>query len=174
MKNILLITPLYPVPSSNNKSTQVCHFFARDWKKMGNNVISIHFQHEYPWAWHMLIKLFGKKINHKLDGIFYGDSLKKTQSYTMDGVPVYRMPVSKLLPGRFPRRSLRKFRKELKQILEENAFVPDVIVGHMLSIEVIPYVNEIYHTKTCMVSHGEPINKKRYPKYKQLIDSYDL
>lgn len=174
MKNILLITPLYPVPSSDNKSTQVCHFFARDWKKMGYNVISIHFQHEYPWAWHMLIKLFGKKINHKLDGIFYGDSMKKTQSYTMDGVPVYRMPVLKLLPGRFPKRSLRRFRKELKQILEKNAFVPDVIVGHMLSIEVIPYINELYHTKTCMVSHGEPVNKKRYPEYKQLIDSYDL
>lgn len=174
MKNILLITPLYPVPSSDNKSTQVCHFFARDWKKMGYNVISIHFQHEYPWAWHMLIKLFGKKINHKLDGIFYSDSLKKTQSYTMDGVPVYRMPVSKLIPGRFPKRSLKKFRKDLKQILEKKAFVPDIIVGHMLSIEVIPYVNELYQTKTCMVSHGEPINKKRYPKYKQLIDSYDL
>ena len=174
MKNILLISPLYPIPSSDNRTTQVCHFFARDWKRIGYNVISIHFQHEYPWAWHMLIKLFGNKINHRLDGIFYGDRLKKAEHYTMDGVHVYRMPVSKLFPGRFPKRSLKQFRKELKQILENNSFVPDLIVGHMLSIDVIPYINELYHAKTCMVSHGEPINKKRFPEYRQLIDSYDL
>lgn len=174
MKNILLITPLYPIPSSNNKSTEVCHYFARDWKKMGYNVIAIHSQHEYPIAWHMLIKWFGKRINHKLDGIFYSERLKKTEHYLMDDVPVYRMPVKKMLPGRFPKCSLRRFRKELKRILDEKAFIPDVIVGHMLSIEVIPYVNEVYHTKTCMVSHGESINRKRYPEYKQLIESYDL
>lgn len=174
MKNILLITPLYPIPSPDNQTTKVCHFFARDLRRIGCNVISVHFQHEYPWIWHLLIKLFGDKINHKLDGIFYAERLKRTEQYTMDGVPVYRVPVVKLLPGRFSKRSLIKFRNELKQILDSNDFVPDIIVGHMLSIEVIPFVNELYHTKTCLVSHGEPINIKRYPEYKCLIDSYDV
>lgn len=176
MKRILLITPLYPIPYPENNTTGVCHSFAKEWIRQGYDVLVIHFQPVHCLAWHLLIRLFGRQIsNYVGGGNFYSKKLRKTEYYTMDGVPVFRVPVYNFIPhGRFPARSVGKFISETLDILKAKDFAPDAILGHMLPLEVIPLLNEHLHTRTFMVEHGVPKKlKERYPEYKDLILSYD-
>lgn len=176
MKNILMVTPLYPLPTKENNCTYVCHFFTREWVKMGYNVVVIHSQPVHCWAWHLLVKFFGKSLKNIMGGgNYYARRIKHTEHYDMDGVQVYRVPIFVFIPhGRYPLKSVTKFVAETCQILEENQFTPDCIVGHMTAIELIPEINKRYHAKTAMVAHGA-LNKlkDRYPDWDSLIDSYD-
>ncbi|MBO6169578.1 MAG: glycosyltransferase family 4 protein [Bacteroidales bacterium] len=177
MENILLITPLYPIPSPDNNATDVCHSFAKEWVKCGYNVLVIHLQGVYCFAWHLLIRMFGKQIANMVGGgNFYPRPIKQTEHYVMDGVPVYRVPVYNLIPhGRFPERSVQKFTAEVLDILRQNDFTPHVITGHMLPYEFIPRINKSFGAVTCLVEHGIPKKiKKRYPDYESLINSYTL
>ena len=176
MKNILMVTPLYPLPTKENNCTYVCHFFTREWVKMGYNVVVIHSQPVHCWAWHLLVRLFGKILRNIVGGgNYYARKIKHTEHYDMDGVKVYRVPIYNFIPhGRYPQQSVTKFVAEVHHILEENHFVPDCIVGHMTAIELIPEINKSYHAKTSMVAHGA-LNKlkERYPDWESMIDSYD-
>lgn len=175
MNKILLITPLYPIPSPDNNATDVCHSFAKEWVKNGYDVLVVHLQGVYSHAWHLLIRLFGKQIANIVGGgNFYPRPIKRTEHYEMDGVPVYRVPVYNFIPhGRFPERSVAAFVDEVVGILKESGFHPDVITGHMMPLEIIPRINKFCNTRTVMVEHGIPKKiKERYPDYQELIASY--
>ena len=176
MRNILMVTPLYPLPTKENNCTYVCHFFTREWVKMGYNVVVIHTQPVHCWAWHLLVKCFGKTLNNIIGGgNYYARKIKQTEYYNMDGVEVYRVPIYNFIPrGRYPEKSVESLVDETYKILDKLQFVPDVIVGHMTPIEIIPEINKKFHAKTCLVAHGT-LNKvkERYPDWESLIDSYD-
>ena len=175
MKRILLITPLYPIPYPENNATDVCHSFTKEWVRHGYDVLVIHFQPVHCSAWHLLIKLFGRQISNLVGGgNFYSKRLRKTEFYTMDGVPVFRVPVYNFIPhGRFPGKSVRKFISEVLNILKAKEFSPDAVTGHMLPLEIIPLLNETLHCRTFMVEHGVPKKlKERYPDYERLISSF--
>ncbi len=176
MKNILMVTPLYPLPTKENNCTYVCHFYTREWVKMGYNVMVIHAQPVHCRAWHLLVKMFGKQLNNFIGGgNYYARKIKKTEHYVMEDVPVYRVPIYNFIPrGRYPERSVQKFVREVQGILDSASFVPDVIVGHMTAIELIPEINKTIGAKTCMVAHGATEKwKERYDNWESLIDSYD-
>lgn len=175
MNRILLITPLYPIPSPDNNATDVCHSFAKEWVKSGYDVLVIHLQGVYSYAWHLLIRIFGRQIANMVGGgNFYPKPIKHTEHYVMDGVPVYRVPIYNFIPhGRFPERSVAAFVDKVVDILKDTDFHPDVITGHMMPLEFIPRINKFCTTRTVMVEHGIPKKiKERYPDYKELIDSY--
>lgn len=177
MKNILLITPLYPIPAPENNATDVCHSFAKEWVKQGYNVLVVHLQPVHCAAWHLLIRIWGKQIANLVGGgNFYAKRLRKTEHYEMDGVPVYRIPVYNFIPhGRFPARSVDGFVSEVLSILKERDFRPDVITGHMMPMEIIPQINKSLGTVTCNVEHGVPKKiRKRYEDYESIISSYDM
>lgn len=171
-----MVTPLYPLPTKENNCTYVCHFFTREWVKMGYNVVVVHTQPIHCWMWHLAVRLFGKRLSNFFGGgNFYARKIKHTEHYVMDDVPVYRVPIYKFIPrGRYPAKSVAKLVNDVHKILNGLDFVPDVIVGHMTAIEIIPEINKKYHTKTCMVAHGV-LNKikERYPDWEAMIDSYD-
>ena len=176
MKNILLISELYPLPTKENQSTRVCHFFTREWVKMGYNVVVIHFQPVHCLFWHLAVRYFGDFLRNRLGGIYYAKKIKDTEQYLIDDVQVFRIPIYNFIPrGRFKKLSLDNFISKVYSALDNVRFIPDVIIGHMMPIEVIPTINMRYHVKTCMVSHSVSLKiKKRYPDYQELIDSYDL
>lgn len=172
MKRILLVTPLYPIFSKENNTTSVCHFFARDWVKMGYEVIVIHIQAEYPWLTRFLMN-----IRSRISGIvpgggyFYKKRLKATEFYEVDGVPIYRIPVNKLLPRcQYSECSLKRLSNKVEKILNERGFIPDIITGHMMEWDIIPIINK-YNAKTCMVLHG-PGEGLSEPK--KLWNYYDI
>lgn len=164
--NVLLLTTIYPMPCIDNQGTPVCHFFAREWVKMGYNVRVVHYQAVYPMPFYWLARINRKKIAAKTGAVVYTER-DRGGTYEMDGVPIKRIPLFKPIPhGGFSHRSIHRSLHEIEVWNKETDFVPDVIIGHFPNpqIEVVNLLHNIYpHSKTCIVMHGDiEIAKKVY------------
>lgn len=180
MKNILLISTIYPLPDATNKGTKVCHFFAKEWVKMGYNVRVVHYQAVFPLPFYWISKLFRNRIAAKTGAVVYTER-DKGASFVMDNVPITRIPLFKPIPhGKFSENSIRKSIKQIINQNEKSGFIPDVIIGHFPNpqIEVLGRLKDYYsQAKTCMVMHGDlPITKsiygERLPELMKKIDMW--
>lgn len=178
--NILLISSIYPLPSSENHGTKVCHFFAMEWMKMGYNVQSIHIQAVYPQPLYWIAKLCRDRIAAKTGAVVYTER-DRGSCYVMDGVPVTRIPVFKPIPhGVFWRKSVRKAVDQIHKQNEENGFKPDIILAHFSNpqIEMLSMLKEFYpNVKNALIIHGDieltkKVYGKRLPALMQDIDSW--
>lgn len=177
MKNILLITTLYPIFTKENRTTYVCHYFARDWVKLGYNVRVIHIQPEYNIFVKKLIFLKGKitKIT-PLGGYIYESCLDDVEHYVHDAVSIYRIPMHKFLPrNNFTDREIKKIGEKIDAIFKSENFVPDLITCHMLQWNIAPIINEQnkYHAKLCMVLHG-CLSSYLYQRNRNWISKYNI
>lgn len=179
MQNILLISTIYPLPEGNH-GTAVCHFFARDWVKMGYNVRVVHIQAVYPRFFYWIAKVARKRIAAKTGAVVYTHRDSNTVRYEMDNVPICRMPVFKPIPhGAFSKKSVQK---AVKEIVHDNTvigFTPDVIIGHFPNpqIEMVSLLKGTYRdAKTCIVMHGDTeIMKKVYGnRLHNLMENIDM
>lgn len=166
MRNILLLSTIYPLPSKDNQGTPVCHYFTREWIKMGYNVRVVHYQAVYPAPFYWIARLNRKKIAARTGAVVYTER-DKGGTYQMDGVPVKRIPLFKPIPhGGYTTRTIKKSIKTIVDWLDADAFKPDVIIGHFPNpqIEVVNLLHEYYpQSKTCIVMHGDiEIAKKVY------------
>lgn len=165
MNNILLLSSIYPLPK-DNKGTSVCHYFAREWVKMGYNVRVVHNQNVFPRPFYWLARINRKKIAARTGAVVYTKQ-DKGDTFEMDGVPVKRIPLFKPIPhARYFHRTITKSVQEIVAWLESEGFTPDVIIGHFPNpqIEVVNLLHNYYpKTKTCIVMHGEiGLTKKVY------------
>lgn len=182
MNNILLISPIYPLPTKENKGTPVCHYFTREWVKMGYNVRAVHIQAVYPHFFYWLAKLNAKRIAAKTGAVIYTRRLNHIENYVMDNVPVMRVPVFKTIPhGKFSARSVQKAVKSIVNDCQDNGFTPDVIIGHFPNpqIEMVSSLKSIWpQTKSAIVLHIEPdidIIKNVYgKKFASLMINIDM
>ena len=157
MKNILLLSTIYPLPK-DNKGTPVCHYFTREWVKMGYNVHVVHYQSVYPLPFYWAARINRKKIAARTGAVVY-TKRDKGGTYQMDGVSVKRIPLFKPIPhGGYWHRTINKSIKEISSWLEGDKFVPELIIGHFPNpqIEVVNLLHELYpKSKTCIIMHGD-------------------
>lgn len=155
--NILLLSIIYPLPK-DNKGTPVCHYFAREWVKMGYNVRVVHYQAVYPRPFYWIARLSRQKITAKTGAVVY-TSRDRGGRYEMEGVPVYRIPLFKPIPhGKFCRRAINGSISKIEDWLHSDGFNPDVIVGHFPNpqIEVVGRLRELWpKAKSVVVMHGD-------------------
>ncbi len=179
--NILLLSIIYPLPTKENKGTSVCHYFTKEWVKMGYNVRAVHVQAVYPRPFYWIAKLNAKRIAAKTGAIVYTKRLNHKENYLMDNVPVMRVPVFKPIPhGKFSAKSIRKAVQSIVEDSKTNGFVPDVIVGHFPNpqIEMLGLLkNEYPDVKTCIVMHGDigimiKVYRERLPELMKDIDMW--
>lgn len=166
MKNILLLTTIYPLPSKDNHGTPVCHYFAREWVKMGYNVRVIHFQAVFPAPFYWLARMNRKLIAAKTGAVVYTER-DKGEIYESDGVKVNRIPLFKPIPhGGYSKKTIRKAVEKIVVWNGESGFVPDIIVGHFPNpqIEIVGFLRDVYTKATTgIVMHGDvEIAKKVY------------
>lgn len=167
--NILLLSTIYPLPNKGNKGTAVCHFFTREWVKMGHNVRAIHIQAIYPRFLYWIAKLNDKRIAAKTGAVVYTERLNNVEKYEMDNVPIMRIPVFKPIPhGKFSAPSIKNAIKNIIDDCRTNDFTPDVIIGHFPNpqIEMLGLLKKEYPSvKTCIILHGDiEITTKVYGK----------
>lgn len=157
MRNILLISSIYPIPEKNY-GTKVCHYFAKDWVKMGYNVQSVHIQTVFPRIFYWIASLFRDRIAAKTGAVVY-TKRDKGGFYEMDGVPVMRTTVFKLIPHR--KATYSSVKQAAYNVLLHNAkinFVPDYIVAHFSNpqLELLDILKKEYpFAKTALVMHGD-------------------
>ena len=163
--NILLLSSIYPLPM-DNKGTPVCHYFTREWLKMGYNVRVVHYQAVYPMPFYWIARLNREIIAARTGAVVYNER-DKGDTYQMEGVPVKRIPLFKPIPhGSFMHRSIMKSICEITKWLDGDSFTPDVIIGHFPKpqVEVVNLLHDHYpQSRTCIVMHGDiEIAKKVY------------
>ena len=178
MANILFITTMYPDPL--RPATDVCHYFTREWVKMGYHVIVITLRSMFPRYYTDAARLFPKLAHWYIGNHVEMDRNMKVVPHKVEGIQCYSMPIFKYVPhGKYPKRSITKAVNTIEDICKKNDFVPDAIIGHFFNptTEVIYELKKIHPAaKSCIVFHEGPSGmQKHYPKNgKEILDSYDI
>ncbi len=175
-----MLTSIYPAPDLNLlNNTNVCHYFAKEWVKMGYNVIVVFNYPIYLRVFHVVARYFEKLAASKFSTYIPTNYLKEDFEYEIDGVRVIRMPLFKPMPyKKVPRHVLLK---QVDKIISNNLdkkFIPDVIVAH----NYYPFIDILFNLKktykdanTCIVVHKQALKLKEYlgNTYQDYIDKID-
>lgn len=160
MKKILMITSLYPsdgIKILNN--TAVCHYFTKEWKNLGYIVRVIFCYHSYPSYYYPMLRLFDKMLANKSGVAVMCSNIKDDFDYYLDKIKVTRIPIKKNRPGGFfLQKEIERVAQEVKNILNNEEYVPDLIVGHFLhpAIDIISNLKISFPSaKTAVAIHGK-------------------
>lgn len=158
MKNILMITSLYPsddVKIINN--TSVCHYFAKEWVKMGYDVRVIFNYNVYPRFFYPILRVLRGYLSNKYGMAIQDEYVNKPHHYEMDGVVVDRLPAFKIKPGaQFSSKVIEKLAEQVDEILTSDNYKPDFIVGHFIhpNLDVILKIKSKYNVPCAISIHG--------------------
>lgn len=159
MKNILLLTNIYPMNDPTYDGTPVCHFFTREWVKMGYNVKVVHFFSLFPRPYYWVGKIFGETIAAKTGCVTYSNPSRHCEKYNVDEVPVLYVPMTKYVPHRnFSKSNINKAFNWVCRQLEQEGFVPDVVTAHfpLPQLEMLHLFKQKFPLiRTCLVLHGD-------------------
>lgn len=179
MKKILLLTTIYPSPDFKiANSTNVVHYFAREWINMGYDVRVVFNYPIYIQILHWVAKACKNVLASKFNTSVTVHYTNEDFEFIMDGVKVVRMPLYKPLPhGAVPQKQLDKQVEKIHDYCVGENFVPDVIVAHNFYPH-IPMVNALRdkYFKTCrtaIVIHKQRLQMLDYIP-KEQIDKIDL
>ena len=177
--NILFLTTMYPDPI--RPGTKICHYFAREWVRMGYNVLVINYRSMFPRIYTDMASLFPKLAYKYVGNHVEMDRNQSVIQHEVEGIPVYSIPIFKYVPhGRYPGRVIKKQVKLLEQIIKERDFVPDAIIGHFHNpqFEIIGALKKIYpESHTCVSLHelSASVLKQCYGKdCERVIDGVDM
>lgn len=158
MKNILLVTSLYPcddIKITNN--TSVCHYFAREWQSMGYNVRVIFNYNVYSRIFYPFMRLFRKQMSNifgvSIQDVYVGEHSR----YEKDGIIVDRLPIFKTKPGgNFSDKVIEQQELSIVELLEKDGFKPDFVLGHFThpNLDLVVRLKEKYHAKGTIALHG--------------------
>jgi glycosyltransferase involved in cell wall biosynthesis len=156
MSNILLLTPVYPSPDRIQKGTPVVHYFAKEWVKLGHNVLVCHYPANFPYLYRLAARPIKQFLESKLSDYLTIDYIHK-DNYLYEGVRVYRIPLKKYIPHR--RYSTRQVKKAVNTTLlacETEDFTPDLMIGHWVNpqIDIMSLLKVHFSVPTCLVLHG--------------------
>ncbi len=179
MKNILLITNIYPMLDKEYKGTPVCHFFTKEWQKMGYNVKVVHFETLFPKIYYLIGNVFKKNIRARTGCVVYTKTPRKYRKYNIDNIPVLLVPIFKIIPHvAFSKSRIEKALDIVYKELEKDNFVPDFITGHFAlpQLQMLYLMKQKYQNiKTCMVLHSDGSSlQKIYPDYINYMNSIDV
>ena len=180
MKNILLLTNIYPNNDPKYGGTAVCHSFTTEWLKMGYNVRVVHFDSLFPRPYYWVGKMFNERIQAKTGTVAYTNTPRKPLRYTVDDVIVIFVPLKKNIPHKAPsqRQTEKAFRYVVGQ-LQNDGFTPDVVTAHFVlpQLQFMPLFKKQYpKARTCLVLHGSSsLFQQFYPlNYKELMPAVDV
>lgn len=178
-KRILLLTTIYPSPDLQLlNSTNVCHYFAKEWVKLGYEVKVVFNYPVYTRVVHTIADFLGKRAASIGQSYFITKRITELEEYEMDGVQVLRAPLYKILPKTAVKRSvMNKQLTIIKKYLDSAAFIPDYIVAHFCypHLEMVTDLKQHYQARAIIVNHIQslPLDKyigKKYPEYLKEID----
>lgn len=160
--------------------TNVVHYFAKQWVKMGYDVKVIHIKSYFPHIFYLFGKLFKEFIKAKTGSVVHTKRLTKPDKYMIDDVSVLMIPAFKLYPrSRFSEKTLGNIIDTIVKDNDIEGFIPDYSVGHFRNpqLQILYYLKNRYLSlKTGMVLHcsGHKL-KTIYPqRYEEYLESLDI
>ena len=93
---ILFISTMYPNPL--RPGTPVCHYFTKEWKKMGYEVVVIHFRSMFPAIYTFCAKMFPGLAKRYVGNHVEMDRNMKMVKSEYEGIPVFSFPIYKYFP----------------------------------------------------------------------------
>ena len=178
MKNILVLTPIYPADDLSKEFTPVVHYFTKEWVKQGHNVIVMHYVANFPSFVFFLVKFFASWIGSKV-GFKIRTSKINAREYVLDGVKVCRIPLLKLLPhARYRRSEIKSAYDKTVEFCEKNGFTPDAIVAHWINpcYELLHMLKGSFSVPTAYVAHdaGHDLLTIYKKEAKKFLDETDV
>lgn len=158
MKNILVLTSVYPAEDFAQSTTPVVHYFAREWVSQGYNVEVVHNARYYIRIVYPIISIFKNVILKFYNFTFRTEGQPKEKHYTLDRVNVHRLPIFKKLPLlSYSKKELIIHLRKIVKLIDSMDFNPDIIIGHWANPQLF-LVSELakhYKARTCVVIHSD-------------------
>lgn len=176
IKNILVLTNLYPAPDLEKENTPVVHYFTRQWVNMGYNVLVMHYPTNFPNLVMKIASLFKKQISAIMPATIRTTPAKE-MTYLIEGVKVKRIPLLKYkYHSRYSKRRIAEAFEKTSYFLETNNFIPDVILSHWANptLEISFLLKKKYGCKTSYVSHFAPEARVYCEDSSRLIGDLDI
>lgn len=178
IRNILLLSPIYPGPNVPKSATPVVHYFAKEWVKFGYNVKVVTCPSNFPTPILKFAKLFQGALESFLNCSIRTTPLKE-DDYIIDNVHVRRLPVKKYKPhSRLKQKIVLKLSEDIKSWCTRCDFVPDVIIGHWVNpqAELMVLLKQHYKVPTCLIMHdsGNDFRSIYKNEWKQILCNTDI
>lgn len=178
MKNILMLTPIYPADDIEKGSTPVVHYFTKEWVKLGYNVVVMHYVVNFPSFLVFLLRPFFKLISSK-EGYAVRSHCVKYREYQLDGVSVCRIPLFKYRPhSRYSEKEILKAVSKTLDYCSKRNFIPDQICAHWVnpSFDIMHRLKGIFKVPTCYVAHdtGKDLLKLYRDEVNSFINETDV
>ncbi|WP_320112681.1 glycosyltransferase family 4 protein [Draconibacterium orientale] len=179
MKNILLLTSVYPAEDFPKDTTPVVHYFTREWAKQGYHVKVIQNLVYYPKIAYFILYVFEKVISKFYNFLFRTKGYTKEKHYYFEEVEVHRLPIFKKFPlSLYSRKEQEKQLNRIKNLVASKKFTPDIIIGHWANPQLYQVIElgKIYPARTCIVMHSDVkiINRMFGKRSKEIIDKIDI
>ena len=174
---ICVLTPLYVNETSNNGGTPVVHYFAREWVKMGHEVIVFNIMARYPRVYYFVSRLFRDWLSTR-NGMVVPTRQPKNGSYMVEGVSVRSVCLRKYLPhSRYDMKQLEFAIDYITKAFQKNG-IPDIFIGHWDNpqMEILYELKHKYHKPTCLVFHNNRFGlKEKYGEsYQRFLKGLDI
>lgn len=181
-KNILVLTTIYPAPNIKiANTTNVVHYFAREWVKKGYNVRVVFNYPIYLKVLHFISGFIKNTLASKFNTSVTSKYINEEIEYEIDGVKVILMPLYKPLPRyKVPDKSLNNQIIRIVEYCNKNDFKPDIITSHNYypHLPMVNRLKEYYFrdSKTCIVVHKQVWKMLQYcgKDYKKEIAKIDV
>ncbi len=158
--NILVITQIYSQPDDigDNKPTKTVNYFAREWVKMGHNIVVMHCPSKFPVVLYLLPSFIKEKFAGRVSAMVPPIESRKILIREDNGAKVYRLPMLKIAPG-LPYSSsfMKRQACKIEKILNNLEFKPDIVIGHFAnpSTELVAILSTYYKAKSSIVFHQD-------------------
>ena len=178
MSNVLFLTTMYPDPL--RPGTEVCHYYTREWVKMGYHVIVINLRSMFPRVFTDLARVFPRLAHRFVGNHVEMDRNMNVIEHQVEAVQAYSMPIFKYIPhGKYPKKSIFNVVQTIEEICQNQGFVPDAIIGHFFNptTEVIYELKKLHPTaKSCIVFHEGPAGMKKHYENnaREILDTFNI
>ena len=177
MRRVLVLTSIYPGDDVPSGFTPVVHYFTREWIKMGYEVRVINYVTNFPKLFYFFSRFTSAFLASKFGFPIRSYELKERE-YELDGVPVFRISMNKILPHRpHTKNQLKSAENKTIAYLSAKGFVPDVIVSHWFNpqVDIMSSLKGYYKVPSCYVCHSaNPAKRFSVETVKQLLGDCDL
>ena len=156
--NILVLTSVYPQPDDGRDIvTPTVKYFCDKWA-LDNQVIVVHNNSSFPLPFYYIPTGLRRKLESLLGHNFPTRSSRKRIHRYENNVNIFRLPIKKVFPHTsFSKRRINNQVDEIKSILAEENFIPDLIIAHWLNpqLDLLIPLKESYGARTSLVFHGD-------------------